>query len=874
MASNNFINECKNGAFANRLGKIIVDGVNTPITNSDNLKKITIDSGCYVDGSIIGSIYIKQLTGEFVGYTNTDSLIAKEIEAQIGVKYGDNSTEYISMGKYTIERPKEEETANKAEITAYDNIMNKINDKYVCGLDYENDTITLEDLYIDVCDNLNLTPAATNFLNNDIPINANPFTNGETNYTVLQTVAKISCSFITIDNDTDEINLSWLSDSVNPDYTFQKSDYSTLEGGIIELGPINSVTIKNSQIDSENVTQTDSESILANGEHSIVISEDYILYNSMLRSQALSGIFNRLNGLTYTDCKLTAYYGKPFLPIGSKIRVITDNGYLDTFVLIHKFEYDGTFTSTIESPVLTEQEIKIKQNITLKEALKNTEIEVNKQKQTITSLISQISDVTVSKESNNGIILINNINHSEPIEVRIHPISGSIIREYPNNQLYPNNSFSLKNRTLIFKNTTSNEIIEYLLPDDLLWFNSQIYDEFYLNYSDKICRVIKRCGINSNGNIYALENEVINNFNYPLILLTDGNYNISLNCNITSYMYVKLMGKNGYTTQFATKVEMNSTINQTANQISLEVDQKVDENEIIAKLNVAIEDEQGVINITGNQVTIDSDNFKLTSDGSLTCNNGTFNGTINTGSGTIGGFDINQTNLSVDISDKYTYTNEDFAILRSILGGGTTPTTEQITKYDIDHNGYLDEWDRQMLQWKLTGDSSTQGNFTISTEDASNSIIFEGNGNEQFKTSIGISRIATNWLFGTIFIAISETDSTKATYIDGDGIMTPSLTQTSLSSNKKNFEKLRNAKEILKNVDIYKYNLIGEKDDEKKSIGFVIGDNFKYSEEITSKNNDGVNLYSMVSVLWQVVKEQQEEIKKMNNEIEKIKKGD
>lgn len=392
MASNNFINECKNGAFANRLGKIIVDGINTPITNSDNLKKITIDSGCYVDGNIIGAIYVKKLSGELVGYTNTNSLLEKEIEVQIGVKYGDDQAEYIRVGKYTIERPKEEETANKVEIIAYDNLMNKINDKYICGLDYENDTITLEELYIDVCDNLNLTPTTTIFLNNDIPISANPFTNGETNYIVLQTVAKISCSFITIDNDTDEINLSWLSDSVNPDYTFQKSDYSTLEGGIIELGPINSVTIKNSQIDSENVTQTDSDSILTNGEHSIVISEDYILYNSMLRSQALSGIFNRLNGLTYTDCKLTTYYGKPFLPIGSKIRVITDNGYLDTFVLIHKFEYDGTFTSTIESPVLTEQEIKTKQNLTLKEALKNTEIEVNKQKQTITSLVSSVSE--------------------------------------------------------------------------------------------------------------------------------------------------------------------------------------------------------------------------------------------------------------------------------------------------------------------------------------------------------------------------------------------------------------------------------------------------------------------------------------------------
>ena len=897
MASNNFINECKNGAFANRLGKIIVDGMNTPITNSENLKKITIDSGCYVDGSIIGSIYIKQLTGELIGYENTDSLIEKEIEAQIGVKYGDKSTEYISMGKYTIERPKEQETANKAEITAYDNIMNKINDKYVCGLDYENDTITLEDLYIDVCDNLSLTPATTNFLNKDIPINANPFTNGETNYTVLQTVAKIACSFVTIDNNTDEINLSWLSDSVNPDYTFQKSDYSTLEGGIIELGPINSVTIKNSQVDSENVTQTDSESILANGEHSIVISEDYILYNSTLRSQALSEIFNRLNGFRYTDCKLTTYYGKPFLPIGSKIRVITDNGYLDTFVLIHKFEYDGTFTSTIESPVLTEQEIRTKQNITLKDALKNTEIEVNKQKQTITSIVSYASeqderisqvvqtvdeintkvsdvvDLTISNESLSGFVTINDINESEPIEINIHPISDTILNLYPNNNLFPNDNLFLKDRILKFKNIRTGEIVSYELPCDLLLYDSNIYDEFILNYSEKICKVIKRCSYDENNNIYKLENEIIEEFDYPTIPLSDGNYIIFLSGYASAYIYVKLMKKNEYTTTFATKVEMNSAISQTASEISLEVNDKVDQDEIIAKLNVAIEDKQGVINITGNQVTIDSDNFQLTSDGSLTCNNGTFNGTINTSSGLIGGFDINESNLSANISDKYTYTSEDFATLRYILAGSITPTAEQIEKYDINHNGYLDTWDRVIMQWKLSGNVSTQGNFKISTEDANNSIVFEGNGDEKFKTAIGISNITSNIMFASQFRAISD-DETKDTMITGDGIVTPNVTQTSLASKKKNFKKLENAKEILKSVDIYKYNLIGEEDDDKKSIGFVIGDNFNYSEEITSKNNDGVNLYSMISVLWQVVKEQQNEIEKLNNEIKIVKNGD
>ena len=55
MASTNFINECKNRANANRLGKIIVDGINTPITNSDNLQSFEIDSGCYVDDRLFGT---------------------------------------------------------------------------------------------------------------------------------------------------------------------------------------------------------------------------------------------------------------------------------------------------------------------------------------------------------------------------------------------------------------------------------------------------------------------------------------------------------------------------------------------------------------------------------------------------------------------------------------------------------------------------------------------------------------------------------------------------------------------------------------------------------------------------------------------------
>lgn len=411
MKNTNFINECKNRANGNRLGKIIIDGIKTPITNSNNLQSFEIDSGCYVDGNIIGSVYAKCLKANFIDDQN--NLTDKSIQAQIGVKYADLSNEYINMGKYIIERPNNEITANMSQITAYDGLYTSLDKKYVCNIDYSSGNKVVSDLYIDVCEQLGLTPVTTTFTNSTIPITANPFTNGESNRTVLQTVAKIACSFVDIDNDTNKIDLRWLSQNQEPDYIFDLNDYSSVEGGKIICGPINCLIIKNSQIDDENVTIKDEESIKLNGEHSITISEDYVLYNAELRKQAITAIWNRVKGMKYVDCKLATYYGKPFLKLGDKIRIYTSNTeYFDTYVLKHNFTYDGTFASIIESPALTGQEIKTKQDISLGEALRNTQVEVNKQKGEIRSITTKVTKVTNTandalQKANDGLSNVN-----------------------------------------------------------------------------------------------------------------------------------------------------------------------------------------------------------------------------------------------------------------------------------------------------------------------------------------------------------------------------------------------------------------------------------------------------------------------------------
>lgn len=433
MESINFRNECRNRANANRLGKITVEGIEEPITNNDYLQSFSIDSGCYINGDIIGSVYAKCLKASFV--KDIQNITDKSISAQIGVKYDDLSDEYINMGKYIVERPNNEITANMSQITAYDNLYTKLDIPYACGIDYSTGDKTLLDLYIDVCNQLELTPKNTTILNGNIPITDNPFTNGEKNRTVLQTIGKVSCSFIGIDTDTNKIDLCWLSNSEEPDCIFDyideedKSQYSSVEGGQVVFGPINCLIVKNSQIDDENVTIKDDESISLNGEHSITISEDYVLYSAELRQQAITNIWNRVKGLTYVDCKLTSYYGKPFLKIGDKIRIYTsETDYFDTYVLKHNFTYDGTFTSIIESPVLTEQEIQTKQDISLGERLSQTEIKVNKQEKKIESLVSDTKDIANSVEvfktdieTNNIIVVVDNNNF--PLETANYDVA-------------------------------------------------------------------------------------------------------------------------------------------------------------------------------------------------------------------------------------------------------------------------------------------------------------------------------------------------------------------------------------------------------------------------------------------------------------------
>ena len=102
--------------------------------------------------------------------------------------------------------------------------------------------------------------------------------------------------------------------------------------------------------------------------------------------------------------------------------------------------------------------------------------------------------------------------------------------------------------------------------------------------------------------------------------------------------------------------------------------------------------------------------------------------------------------------------------------------------------------------------------------------------------------------------------------LSGSVVNAYGFNNVSLETKKKNFEPLKSGIEILNNIDIYKYNYKDEKDNDKKHIGLVIGDNYKYSKEITSQNNEEIDIYSFVSVCCKAIQELQKEIEKLKKE--------
>ena len=318
------------------------------------------------------------------------------------------------------------------------------------------------------------------------------------------------------------------------------------------------------------------------------------------------------------------------------------------------------------------------------------QVETNKSDiATIKAEISDIADITTSAKSDALFIdstELENIAVSNPIRVEIHPIDDNIRSLYPATDLYPGDTLYPRDKTLQFTNTRTGDVFTYELPMDLLYYDSEHYDTFVADYETDLITIVKRCELDNNGVVVLLPEPVSYTYSYSSTFadyfnLTEGNYQVELVGYAKGYIMVRLMVLNAYTAQYATKIELNSSITQTKDEINLEVSKKVDEDEIISKINLSQEGIEidsnkvslagKIINMTSDNIAINSTNFQVDKDGNMTCNSGTFGGTISTSDNCIVGNDlkvgVNQSTSSSD--DKYIkFTNATYIRRNSTYG--------------------------------------------------------------------------------------------------------------------------------------------------------------------------------------------------------------
>ena len=804
------------------------------------------------------------------------------IKVRAGVKVNEPDYEYVTYNTCTVNSSEKQEDNNSYVSLAYDKMIESM-------VDYDltiSEKITLREYLIKICERLgwNTNNIPATFINSDKLVDPRLHVGIEYTFRdVLDEIATISCSFLLFKGEDFYL--------VYPTDTNQNIDDEYLNEDNVTIGEkyfINSLVFSRAE-ESDNIYRNDATNIELNGLHEYRISDNQLLSTND-RDLYIDEMFSYLKAFEFYIFDVSSK-GIMFLEACDRFNFVLSGNTYSTILLNNEIAFeDGLIEELyIDRPEETETEYKYadttdkrinqtyilvdKQNQKIESVINNVTEQNNKISQVtqtvdeLNSKIQDIADITTFGESMYAKVELDSINESEPIQITVKPTVENISYLYPHENLFPSDELYLKVRTIRFTNksledTDPNKYIDYILPDDLLIAPDGTYDEFYLGYDEQVCQITKRCQYNADGTVSKLDQEQIISYDYPKIELKDGDYTIELLGYTNAYLSVRMMAQNIYTTQFATKAEVSSEISQKADEVNISIDKKLSSYSTTTQMNSAI-------NVKANEITSNVSTTYATK-GELNTARSEIKQTTDSISSTVSkkvGNDeiiskINQSAETVGINaDKIELSAND--VLNLLAGNAINLSSKNIIitsdSLEITKNGKM----------KLKGNVQATDLLRIENINGNDFAYFSSDSWGIVRDNGAIYATAEGENFANSNIELTGTGGT--TNVRNTGIRTPVLTQTSIEKDKKNFETLDNGLEIIKNTDIYKYNLKSQKDTDKKHIGFVIGDNYNYSEEITSENNDGVDTYSMISVAYKAIQELAKQNEQLQNEIKELK---
>ena len=354
--------------------KIVLDNEEYAINN------VELDDDCYEDGNIFGTAIAKALSFEI---DSSVDLEGKEFKYFTGIETT-AGIEWIKLGTYITQEVEPNDTTKINTVNAMDYML-KTNIEYTSDLQYSNNKITLGQVAQEACNKAGITLATTDFPNVTFIVDSNQFSEGTLIRQVISAIAQISGTVAKIKND-DKLYFITPKTTGPVRKVFNLTDYSEAE---IKRAthPINLVSLGMSDVEGENVVMKDEQSILFDGENSLIINDNPFAYTEAKRQQLITAIFNAVKGFEYKAYEMTAQ-GLPYLETLDNIQMVDFEGNTyNSFLFRFYHKSPNGLETEMSAPSITKATVAYQNVASAEQIAKRTEIIVNKQEQTITGII-------------------------------------------------------------------------------------------------------------------------------------------------------------------------------------------------------------------------------------------------------------------------------------------------------------------------------------------------------------------------------------------------------------------------------------------------------------------------------------------------------
>lgn len=416
------------------------------LTNEDSIKKWVYNDFRFVPKEgFIGQFVARTLDGELQDISDDFDIEDREIVLYLGInsnhiaeittqtsinistqsnedlitELGEYETTYYKLGNFFIEKPSSDNVKDSTKFQSQDYTM-LFNVKF--NPDFKNSTYTksfnerLNDnenvtaLWVAqyTCAQVGVTLGTTTFRNSTFRITSNQFDSDFTCRDVIKAIAKLAFTWARIGWDN-KLYLDFNKQTTTEEYNVVTNDnYYGLVTQKEVYGEVNRILTGSSIVTGNSAYIENAQSITDNGLTELDVYDNPILYTQELREQAITGA-QPLMGLIYQPVEFETT-GHPWLLGNELIRIVDMEGNdLYTYPFDRTLTYNGHIRSKISSITKTD----VQSNYSYKgvnnneEEIKRSKVELDRQNQTLTSVMERTStnetNISTMRQDINGI---------------------------------------------------------------------------------------------------------------------------------------------------------------------------------------------------------------------------------------------------------------------------------------------------------------------------------------------------------------------------------------------------------------------------------------------------------------------------------------